>query len=343
VAATLLGLTQALGGTMQTTENDDEHRYDWVMFRAHTIHFLIRAIDYYISLLGDEGKELEEDPDLAALITDRTRQEIGREDEFDRARRIQAHLAEKVKGREQFRTVNITVTHWLVRYLKSIAALYLRHLKERRNAIASRRNITYATLSAVDREISGIEELFQNSGVFKSASTLDLLATYPQEGVEESRNPSQPSTPSDLSQRPRPVLVGSIEILDHELRARCLDIFNQFQESEQTDRNDTVVSEASRILEHRLRTVLNAEDGKSAKQLISDAFNPKNPRLVISNVASEQEAAQLLFLGTFGFIRNSVQHKLLQNISAERTLQILGLIDYLLSLVDQSQIQSSAP
>jgi hypothetical protein len=151
------------------------------------------------------------------------------------------------------------------------------------------------------------------------------------------------SQPQDLSQRPRPVIVGSIEILDHELRARCLDLFNQFQESGQADRNDTVVAEASRILENRLRKVLGADDGKSAKQLVSDAFSAKSPRLVVSKVPAEQESAQLLFLGTFGFIRNSVQHKLLANMPAERVLQILGWTDYLLSVIDQSQAQTHAP
>src|SRR5690606_35773409 len=124
---------------------------------------------------------------------------------------------------------------------------------------------------------------------------------------------------------------------------RCLDLFNQFQESGQADRNDTVVAEASRILENRLRKVLGADDGKSAKQLVMDAFSAKSPRLVVSKALPEQESAQLLVLGTFEFIRNSVQHKLLANMPAERVLQILGWTDYLLSVIHQPQAQTHAP
>lgn len=327
---------------MEGSENADGHQYNWVMFRTQTIQFVIRAIDFYLSLLGDEEKELADDPELAALITDDTRRELGLESEEQRARRIRTWLAEKIEGLNQFDTVDISVSHWLVRYMKSLAFLYLRSLKERRNKLASRKAVTSFTLSAVDREISAVEDLFQNAGVFKGASTLDLLASYPDPTTEVVASSDQASPFLDLSQRPRPVMVGSIEILDHELRARCLDLFNQFQESGQADRNDTVVAEASRILENRLRKVLGADDGKSAKQLVSDAFNAKSPRLVVSNVPAEQESAQLLFLGTFGFIRNSVQHKLLANMPAERVLQILGWTDYLLSVIDQSQSQTSA-
>lgn len=328
---------------MESSENSDDYQYNWVMFRTQTIQFVIRALDFYMSLLGDEEKELTEDPELAALITDDTRRDIGLESEAQRAKRIKDFLAEKIKGRDQFDTVDLSVSHWLVRYMKSLAFIYLRSLKERRNKLASRKTVTSFTLTAVDREISAVEDLFQNAGVFKGASTLDLLASYP-ESPTETEAPSDRATPlPDLGQRPRPVVVGSIEILDHELRARCLDLFNQFQEAGQAERNDTVVAEASRILENRLRKVLGADDGKSAKQLVSDAFNAKSPRLVVSNVPAEQESAQLLFLGTFGFIRNSVQHKLLANMPAERVLQILGWTDYLLSVIDQSQTQTNAP
>lgn len=322
---------------MEVSENADGHQYNWVMFRTQTIQFVIRSIDFYMSLLGDEEKELADDPELAALITDDTRRELGLETETQRAERIKTWLSEKIDGRGQFDTVDVSVSHWLVRYMKSLAFIYLKDLKERRNKLASRKAVTSFTLATVDREISGIEDLFQNAGVFKDASTLELLATYPEPSTPGPPSPSEKTPYPDLSQRPRPVMIGSIEILDHELRSRCLDLFNQFQESGQTDRNDTVVSEASRILENRLRKVLGADDGKSAKQLVSDAFNVKAPRLVVSAVAAEQESAQLLFLGTFGFIRNSVQHKLLANMPAERVLQILGWTDYLLSVIDQSQ------
>ena len=328
---------------MDTVENHDNHQYQWVMFERTTVLFVLRALDFYLSLLGDEESELSSDPDLAALITDDTRREIGIESDKERTQRIKKWLEEELARRDDSWHVNISLSHWLVRFMKSVGLLYLAKLKTSRNALASRKNITASTLSAVDREISAKEEMFLTAGVFKDATPLDLLASYGDGTAAGSTQETAAEQSLLTANRPRPILVGSIEILDHELRARCLDLFNQFQESGQSDRNDTVVSEASRVLENRLRTATSCDDGKTAKQLVTLAFNLDNPILVVSNVRAEQEAAQLLFLGTFGFIRNQVQHKLLGSMPAERVLQILGWTDYLLSVIAQSERPQRAP
>jgi len=327
---------------MEILENHDDYQYTWVMFDRETITFVLRAIDFYLTLLGDEEVELSSDPDLAALITDETRRELGLQRDKERTQRIRTWLEEKLAERGDSWDVTLSLSHWLVRFMKSVGLLYLAKLRRSRNALAARTNVTSSTLATVDREISSKEEMFHFSGVFKNASPLELLATYGSDPVAADSQP-QPQSESLLNTaRPRPILVGSIEILDHELRTRCLDLFNQFQENGQSDRNDTVVSEATRILENRLRIVTSCDEGKSAKQLITQAFNLDNPILTVSNVRAEQEAAQLLFLGTFGFIRNQVQHKLLGEIPAERVLQILGWIDYLLSVISKS-INSGHP
>jgi hypothetical protein len=322
---------------METSENHDDYQYNWVLFERDTILFVLRAIDFYLALLGDEEAELSSDPDLAALITDDTRRELGLKRDKERTQRIKQWLEDKLADRKNSWDVSFSPSHWLVRFMKSVGLLYLAKLKKSRNSLASRTNVTSATLSAVDREISSKEEIFNTSGVFKNASPLELLASYGEETVATDTQATAEGVSLLTASRPRPILVGSIEILDHELRTRCLDLFNKFQESGQSDRNDTVVSEATRILENRLRTVTACEDGKSAKQLVTLAFNVDNPIVAVSSVRAEQEAAQLLFLGTFGFIRNQVQHKLLGDMPAERVLQILGWVDYLLSVISQSR------
>ena len=309
---------------MDTHELHDNHQYNWVMFERETVLFVIRALDFYLSLLGDEEAELSSDPDLAALITEETRRELGLRSDKERTQRTKQWLEEKLAERGESWHVDISLSHWLVRFMKSVGLLYLAKLKTSRNSLASRKNVTTSTLMAVDREISSKEEMFTSSGVFKNASPLDLLASYGEETTASEQQDALAMPALLQASRPRPIMVGSIEILDHELRARCLDLFNQFQESGQSDRNDTGVAEASRILENRLRTATSCEDGKSAKQLVTLAFTGDNPILVVSNVRAEQEAAQLLFLGTFGFIRNQVQHKLLGSMPAERVLEIWG-------------------
>lgn len=330
---------------METKEPEDNHRHNLVLFERSFLEFVLRAISFYISLLSDEEAELSSDHDLSVLISDKAQHEFGLTRNKEKADRIKNWLKEELDKRGDPWSISLSLDHWLVKFMKSVGLLYVAKLKQSRNNLASRSNLTASTLSSVDREISAKEELLKNAGVFKEASTLTLLASYGGAAATgtSKKVESDESTSLLMASRPRPVLIGSIEILDHELRNRCLDLFNQFQESGQSDRNDTVVSEAARILENRLRSVVNCEDGKSAKRLVSLAFNPENPILVVSEVRAEQEAAQLLFLGTFGFIRNQVQHKLLGNMSAERVLQILGWIDYLLSVMSQSTTQSNSP
>ena len=331
---------------MEITENHDGHVYNWIMFERETVTFVLRAIDFYVSLLGDESRELAEDPDLASLITEDTKRELGLGRDKERANRLKQWIQEEAEKRGDSYHVDISLGHGTVRFIKAVSLLYLAKLKTKRNTLASRPNITAATLSALDREISRKEELFSSAGVFKNASPVPLLAQY--ESQLESAEIAQTVGPASevsllTAARPRPVLVSSIEVLDHELRTRCLDLFNQFQESGQSERNDTVVAEASRILENRLRAVTGCTDGSTGKQLVTLAFNGQKPRLRVSSVPSEQEAAQLLFLGTFGFIRNQVQHKLLGSLPAERVLQVLGWIDYLLSVIEQAERVADAP
>lgn len=331
---------------MEIAENHDGHVYNWIMFERETVAFVLRAIDFYVSLLGDESRELAEDSDLASLITEDTRRELGLGRDKERANRLKQWIQEQLDKREDSYHVDISMSHGTVRFIKAVSLLYLAKLKTKRNRLASRPNVTASTLSALDREISRKEELFASAGVFKNATPVPLLAQYgaaPEAEVADA--PTQNSAEGSLftASRPRPVLIGSIEILDHELRTRCLDLFNQFQESGQSDRNDTVVAEASRILENRLRAVTGCADGSTGKQLVSLAFNGQKPKLRVSSVPSEQEAAQLLFLGTFGFIRNQVQHKLLGSLPAERVLQVLGWIDYLLSVIEQAERVADAP
>lgn len=331
---------------METVENHDSHVYNWIMFERETVVFILRAIDFYVSLLGDESRELAEDPELASLITDDTRRELGLGRDKDRASSLRQWIQEESEQRGDSYRVDITMSHGTVRFVKAVSLLYLAKLKTKRNALSSRPNVTAATLSAIDREISRKEELFSSAGVFKNATPIPLLAqwgSWPDyAGQAEGATPTTEVSLLTAS-RPRPVLVDSIEILDHELRTRCLDLFNQFQESGQSDRNDTVVAEASRILENRLRATTGCTDGSTGKQLVNLAFNVQKPLLRVSAVPAEQEAAQLLFLGTFGVIRNQVQHKLLGSLPAERVLQVLGWFDYLISVMEQSERVVDAP
>lgn len=321
---------------MDSKEPPDHHRYSWVAFYPDTVRFLLRAIAFYVERLEAEQRTLEADPELMALLTVETRREfrIGRD--CDHAKRIQLWLQEHLDKANGDIDVDISLDHATVRFLKSVGLLYLAHLKNRRNAISQTPDLSANTLAAIDREITKSEEFLNNAGVFSNASTIPLLV--PERDVCSVPTGEQEAQPTlRRASRPSPVIIESIEILDQELRSRCLDLFQQFKESGEHARQDTVISEATRILEHRLRAAIKAADTVTGKDLAIAAFSGTNPVLRISSIPGEQTAVQLLFQGAFGFIRNPVHHKLLTDLSADRVLQVLGFVDYLISIINAAE------
>jgi hypothetical protein len=187
-------------------------------------------------------------------------------------------------------------------------------------------------LKAVDQRISYFEEKTK-IGVFQNATPQPLFVSElePKEDSIE-----QPISVELETKRPRPVLIDSIEILDPELRSRCLDLFQRFKQDGQHERLDTVVTEATRILENKLRSISGAPAECVGVELATYAFGGKTPKLSVSKVLAEQESIHLLFRGVFGFIRNHVHHQLVENLLPERVLQIVGMIDYLIFLAENA-------
>lgn len=324
----------------ESVEPPDHHHYNWVMFYTDTVRFLVTALGFYVDLLTKEAQELGSDPYLKTFLTEETRREfrIGRD--LDRAKRTKEWFSEKLASAGDRFDIDISLDHETVRYLKSVGLLYLGLIKNKRNEISLRPNISKNTLAAIDREITAKEEFLTRAGVFAKASVLPLLTEQQSSfslGQEDTLEPNNESL--SKAARPAAVLVDSIEILDEELRGRCLDLFKQFRESGQSERHDTVITEATRILEHRLRLLTRSDASLTATDLVNKAFSGEAPKLRVSEVVPEQKAVHLLFLGTFGFIRNPVHHKLLSDLPSERVLQVLGLIDYLISVLNASTPQ----
>ncbi|MFZ5636195.1 MAG: TIGR02391 family protein [Pseudomonadota bacterium] len=321
----------------EANELPDHHQYRLVMFAVDTVRFLIAALNFYIGLLERERQQFDADSLFSGFLSNETRREyrVGRD--LDQAKRTRDWLEEEISRSNDPYEITFAPDHGTVRYYKSVGLLYLGMMKVRRNEFASRPNISRNLLAAIDREITRWDEKLARSGIFAKASPLPLLVEQ-QVSLSDDEVMTEARHQSIVAAiRPAPVIVDSIEILDAELRARCMDLFHQFQKNQQPNRYDTVVSDATRILEDRLRKVLGCETGMTGQGLASAAFGGENPRLQASGIKSEQQAVLQLFLGTFGFIRNPFQHGLIESLSAERALQILGWIDYLLAIIGQSE------
>jgi len=215
-----------------------------------------------------------------------------------------------------------------------IGTLYLCHVQNKRNRIAARPNISKYALGAVDKKISELRELI-TTGIFQDVAIIPLLID--EFVATEHIETKQREEAIVKAVLPRPIVIESIEILDPDLRSRCLDLFNSFERAGQRDRHDTVLTEATRIFEDKLRKICRAPTTISGVELAQYAFGGTNPKLIVSDVQAEQEAAHLLFRGVFGLLRNVPHHRLLGELQPERVLQVLGTLDYCLAMAQGSK------
>jgi len=317
-------------------EHPDHYMYQTVMFPSAGIEFYLQALEFYRSLLEADMSALQEETDLMAMMDLERRETLEVVQELEKIKRLIDWLSPEGDARKHgFGNCPIQVSHGFLRYFKSTGILYMKKLRNSRERVAGRPNVSKHTVEAVDRRLTKLEENFR-AGVFARVTPMPLLMD---DFVDELPAPAAHHKPNDglPDAVPRPRLIESIEVLDSQLRERCMDLFVQFQEGGQTDRLDTVVSEATRILEDRLRSRSGAPKDKIGVDLATYALSPKAPKLVVSELDAEQEAAHLLCRGVFGFVRNHVHHQLVGDYSPERALQIVGMVDYLLSIVEAAQ------
>lgn len=323
-----------MGTSDRTNEHPDTHVYQAVIFPRDSAVFFLESLKFYEALLQSDLDAVINDPYLQRVLTERDRESLSVEQELEKIRRLIAWISpEDEAQRSGFCDWPVQVPHGVIRYLKSVGYLYLSKLQVQRDSIASRPNVSKFTVEDVDRKLAVLRENLER-GVFHEASIIPLLT----QDFSPDESPTEPF-PEELSTRirkPRPEIIDSIEILDSQLRERCLDLFVQFKDDGQLERLDTVVSEATRILEDRLCRQSGAPSRMGGADLAAFAFNKKDPKIRVSVVPAEQEAAHLLFRGVFGFIRNQVHHRLVGEMIPQRVLQVVGTIDYLLSIVGAS-------
>ncbi len=113
-------------------------------------------------------------------------------------------------------------------------------------------------------------------------------------------------------------------LLDQELAEECLN---------KKDAEDTITS-AFRVLEERLRAKIGVGHEKCGNDLITDAFNPKNGKLILGKSAGEQEGLFFLYRGSVGFLRNPPAHRFV-NYSEFEAFEIVIHVNLLLGLLDK--------
>ncbi|ELS05429.1 TIGR02391 family protein [Xenococcus sp. PCC 7305] len=313
-------------------ELSNSHIHDCFFLNVKPLNFFLKSLKFYLSLLKQNIEKIEQDEYLNDILTDDIEAELVLTKDVYKTELFIDSLENKLNEEKRFPGYHISISHGDIRYLKSVCLLYIQFLYSRRNKLSAQINISINILKVVDTQITKLEEILK-SGIFISASTVPLLVDQVVENEYiEKTELEEEAIPN--AKRPRPVFINSIEILDSELRTRCLDLFNHFEEREQPERHDTVVMEATKILENRLRDLTKSTGSETGAKLVNIAFSEKDPKLIISDIPAEQKAVFFLFQGAFGYIRNIVHHRLLGDLSPERALQILGFIDYLIYLLN---------
>lgn len=294
--------------------------------------FYMSALDFYEQNIKADIKAIDEDPDLKAILGEEERKNFKIYYELGRIDWTRSWIQNKLDSGVDHYMCDIA--HGTVRFLKAIGTLYLSHIQTRRNTLASRRNISKYVLEAVDKKIFELREKV-STGIFQDATTMPLLIDeFPAAEYVETSPGEEGLVRVAL---PRPIVMESIEVIDPDLRSRCLDLFNSFEIAGQRDRHDTVLTEATRIFEDKLRKICGAPSNVTGVELAQYAFGGTNPKLIVSDVQAEQEAAHLLFRGVFGLLRNVPHHRLLGELQPERVLQVLGTLDYCLWVAQGSK------
>jgi uncharacterized protein (TIGR02391 family) len=318
-----------------STEKPDHYRYQWMMFYPDTLKYYLAALRHYRERLVEELGQIGHDPLFSEILGPEVVDTFPVAKEAKRFGVIVDRLKSIIDAQPDAWDYEFNITHGEVRILKSVGLLYLAHLRQRRNDMATGTSLSTLALQAIDTRLSQFEEKL-HQGAFADASPYPLLIDPP-----SPRAATSPGTPSALASplplQPPPRIASGHEVLDPQLRERCLDLFYSFSETSQPHRYDTVLAEATRILEDRIRRLAGAASNLEGVKLVAYAFSGDNPPLVLSNEPGEQAAAHHLFRGLFGFIRNPFHHRLIAEVPQERAIQVLTLVDYLLFLAESAE------
>lgn len=317
-----------------TREPDDNHMYFRIMFYRETIDFFRASLSFYSNFLEEELKIIQNSA-FSFLVSEENQGSLLAHERYKVSRLIE-YLNSIIKE-EDVLGYDLSFAHGTIRFLKGVSILYINHLKNQRNAISKTRNLSLGVLMPIDNYIAKCEERV-STGVFKNATPLALLVEQVIGDEKGNGEHSERIEINSLSrvETPRPVILDSIPIFDAELKSRCLDILEMVWEKEETGRFDTIIQEATKILETRLRNLSDADDSFSGKELVNFALG-KDAKLILNGTSSEQESWHLLFRGFFGSLRNSTHHRFVPFQNIERTLQILGMIDFLLYTLESAE------
>lgn len=242
-------------------------------------------------------------------------------------------------------SITIHSISWLnLRYLKAGLLLLAKNLQaKKREELKKHKALPRSILQAYDEEIKQFLNLAESGMLLglKPAKIFFEVTDLIRE--ETSSNEKIGLKENDTISGEENVFASDdqlgLQIIDSELRERCLALLRKYEQEDFKEKLDTVVREMSVVLENRIKEISGFPE-KYGKNLLDEAFgrDGKPPVLKFSGDKKLQNSAKLFFEGYAGFVRNEVMHKIIPTYTRERVFQLLGFVDYLLFLLSRAEI-----
>jgi len=132
--------------------------------------------------------------------------------------------------------------------------------------------------------------------------------------------------------------IGSIynSMKDEELKSRCSDILSSLGNF------DRVINQATLVLEDRIRTKSKLHDLQGVN-LVNKAINSDFQKSVLqtSDDPEEHEGIAHICRGIVLSYRNPTHHRIIENYAREDALKFCAFVDLLLTIIDDSKLNTS--
>jgi uncharacterized protein (TIGR02391 family) len=171
-------------------------------------------------------------------------------------------------------------------------------------------------------------------GIHQTEIREGLLSVLGQEHIHKKMPKTIKSTNKSIASR-KDILKAALEylLLDDELRERCQDLLLA------KSKFDRPISQATLVLEDRIRNKSQPSPKLVGEALVRYAFNPElsNTVLKISDNPEEQKGFTLIMQGMVPAFRNITHHHVTDSFSREDAMRVCAFIDVLLKVVDNSK------
>lgn len=244
--------------------------------------------------------------------------------EIENVRSIVSWMNAHLKDKNNYEYIYQTLSHKIVRYLKA-GLLYKQLLVEDEINKIRQENSSMpdAFFEELEEQIFKLKEEAEE-GFFKNTKPADIFLSI-----------LLPNKKNIVQTEKTCLLLDNIPIIDKELSDRCSSLLALADSKiESINQYDDVLRSAITVLESRIKDKTGLNDYGDA--LIGKAFNKDKPILKVSSNENVQNGVIFLFKGYIAVIRNDLAHNVVP-LTRERTVQLLGFVDYLLSIVEGAE------